>query len=213
MRKVALLLGRATYQEFVAAWPARGNDPFADRINSLPKFVVSKTLEQPEWNATVLDGDVVEEVRRLRQRPGGDLLVYGSRRLVNTLLDHDLIDDIRIWVHPIVVGEGERLFDHPVGKTLELADTTTFDTGVVVPCYKPTRSPARRHGRRRKPLTGGVLKACQRPRPCQSPGKERCAACRSPPPSTTAVKRPRRNRPHGTPGEQRARRQPARASR
>ncbi len=137
----ALLLGRATYQEFVAAWPSRANDRFADRMNSLPKFVVSKTLEQPEWNATVLDGDVVEEVRRLKQRPGGDLLVYGSRRLVNTLLDHNLIDDIRIWVYPIVVGEGERLFDHPVGKTLELADTTTFDTGVVVLCYQPVRSP------------------------------------------------------------------------
>jgi dihydrofolate reductase len=136
----ALLLGRATYQEFAAVWPSRTNDPFADRINSLPKFVVSKTLKQPEWNATVIDGDVVDEVRRLKQQPGGDLLIYGSRRLVNTLLDHDLIDDIRIWVYPIVVGEGEQLFDHPVGKTLKLVDTTTFDTGVVVLSYQPRRS-------------------------------------------------------------------------
>ena len=131
----ALLLGRATYQEFVAAWPSRTNDPFADRMNSLPKFVVSKTLEQPEWNATVIGGDVAEEVRRLKQQPGGDLLVYGSRQLVTTLLDRDLIDDIRIWVHPIVAGHGQRLFDRPARKTLNLVDTTTFDTGVVQLSY------------------------------------------------------------------------------
>jgi dihydrofolate reductase len=106
-------------------------------MNSLPKHVVSATLESPEWNATPLVGDIVEEVTKLKQLPGGDLLVYGSRQLVNTLLDHDLIDDIRIWIYPIVVGEGALLFDHPAAKALELVETKTFDTGVVVLRYQP----------------------------------------------------------------------------
>ena len=144
----ALLLGRRTYQEFITAWPYRTNDPFADRMNSLPKHVVSATLESPEWNATPLAGDIVEEVTKLKQLPGGDLLVYGSRQLVNTLLDHDLIDDIRIWIYPIVVGEGALLFDHPAAKTLELVETKTFDTGVVVLHYQPAGRNAEGSSRR-----------------------------------------------------------------
>jgi dihydrofolate reductase len=103
----ALLLGRTTYEEFVASWPARSGDPFTDRMNSLPKFVASTTLEEPlEWNATLLKGDVAEEVRKLQQLPGRDILIYGSGGLVATLMQHNLIDTYRIMLYPLVLGGG-----------------------------------------------------------------------------------------------------------
>jgi dihydrofolate reductase len=145
----ALLLGRTTYEGFAPAWSSRtaaddqpGEEGFVDRMNSLPKFVNSKTLEEPlAWNATLIKGNVAEEVSKLKQQPGQDILIYGSGELVNTLMQHDLIDEYRIWVHPVVLGSGKRLFedggDTPV---LRLVDTKTFSSGVVVLTYQPAQS-------------------------------------------------------------------------
>ena len=106
-----LLLGRVTYEEFVASWPLRSGDRFTDRINSLPKLVASTTLEEPlEWNATLLQGDVVEAVSNLKEQPGEDVLIYGSGALVNTLLAHNLIDQYRFMIYPLVLGTGKRFF-------------------------------------------------------------------------------------------------------
>ncbi len=134
----ALLLGRSTYQGFAASWPSRTGDDFAARMNSLPKYVVSSTLGGDlEWNnSRVIRGDVVAEVSRLKQQPGEDILLYGSNQLFNTLLDHGLIDDFRLWVFPLVLGSGKRLFrDGNELSKLRLVDATTFSTGVVVLCY------------------------------------------------------------------------------
>jgi len=133
----ALVLGRATYEAFVSSWPLRSGDDFSDRINSLPKYVASRTLRNPGWNASVIDGDVAEEVTNMKAQPGRDLLVYASGELVNTLMAHDLIDDYRIWVFPIVFGAGKRLFDRHDSKALKLVDTRSFDTGVVILSYTP----------------------------------------------------------------------------
>ena len=136
----ALLLGRVTYEGFAAAWPSRSGDEFSDRMNALPKHVVSTTLEEPlEWNnSTLIKGDVVEEVSRLKQQEGEDILVYGSADLTRTLMESDLIDEYRIWVEPVVVGSGKRLFEEQGGeKELELVDTTTFRTGAVILSYRP----------------------------------------------------------------------------
>ena len=111
MAAEALLLGRVTYEGFAAAWPSRTGD-FADKFNSMPKYVVSTTLEQPDWsNSTVIADDVPAAVAALRDGEGGDVLVNGSARLVSTLLEHDLIDELRLMVFPIVLGGGKRLFD------------------------------------------------------------------------------------------------------
>ncbi len=107
----ALLLGRVTYQGFAAAWPSMTDEEgFADRMNGLPKFVASTTLSDPQWNASLLEGDVAAEVSKLKQQPGQDILIYGSSGLVHTLMPHDLIDEYRIWVYPVIVGSGRRLF-------------------------------------------------------------------------------------------------------
>jgi dihydrofolate reductase len=99
----ALLLGRVTYEEFVASWPSRSGDPFSDRMNSLTKFVASTTLREPlEWNSTLLEGDVVDAVANLKQQTGDDILIYGSGALVNTLLSHNLIDEYRFMIYPVV---------------------------------------------------------------------------------------------------------------
>jgi dihydrofolate reductase len=135
----ALLLGRSTYETFAASWPSRAGDDFAGRMNSLPKYVVSSTLgDNLEWdNSRVIRGDAVAEVSKLKQQPGQDILLYGSNQLFNTLLDHGLIDDFRLWVFPLVLGSGKRLFhDGNEPGNLQLADTTTFSTGVVVLCYQ-----------------------------------------------------------------------------
>ena len=134
----ALLLGRVTYQGFAAAWPSREGE-FADKMNDMPKFVASTTLTELEWNSsTLLEGDVVEAVSKLKQENGGDILVAGSRTLVHTLMAHDLVDEYRIMLFPIVLGSGGRLFpDTPDKTVLKLVDTTTFDSGVVVHTYHP----------------------------------------------------------------------------
>src|SRR6266516_835325 len=107
----ALLLGRVTYEEFVASWPSRSGDPFTDRMNSLPKFVASRTLRQPlKWNSTLLKGDVAEQVRKLKQQAGENILIYGSGELVNTLMRRDLIDVFRIMLNQHALGSVRRLF-------------------------------------------------------------------------------------------------------
>src|SRR6478736_8754602 len=106
MESDALLLGRVTYEGFAAAWPSRDGE-FADKFNNMPKFVVSSTLEDPEWNnSTVLKGDVAEEVGKLKERQDGDVVVHGSPQLVQTLLEHDLVDELRLMVFPLVLGTG-----------------------------------------------------------------------------------------------------------
>ena len=136
----ALLLGRVTYQGFASAWPSVTDETgFADRMNTLPKFVVSTTLKELAWNnSRLIKANVAEEVYQLKQQPGQDILIAGSRQLVHTLMQHDLIDEYRLMVHPIVLGTGERLFDEETDKTvLKLTNSTTFPSGIVVLSYRP----------------------------------------------------------------------------
>ena len=139
----ALLLGRVTYEGFAAAWPSR-DDAFADKFNSMPKYVVSSTLEKADWNnTTVLRGDVVEEVSKLRQGPGGDIMVHGSRTLAQTLIEHDLVDELHLMVFPVVLGTGKRLFgDTSDKKPLRLIDAKTVGDGVSILTYEPAREKA-----------------------------------------------------------------------
>ena len=133
----ALLLGRVTYEGFAGAWPERSGD-FADKMNNMPKYVASTTLKDLEWNnSTLLEGDVPEAVAKLKQGDGGDMLVAGSRTLVHTLMEHDLVDEYRLMVFPVVLGSGRRLFpDTPDKTALKLVDTQAFDSGVVVNAYE-----------------------------------------------------------------------------
>jgi dihydrofolate reductase len=134
----SLLLGRKTYDGFSAAWPER-NGPFADKINSMPKHVVSSTLTDPEWeNTTVLSGDPVEQVAKLRDTDGGPILVNGSAQLVHALTEADLVDEYRAMVHPVLVADGLRMFPDPSDmKKLRLADVKAYDSGVAVLIYTP----------------------------------------------------------------------------
>jgi len=135
----ALLLGRVTYDEFVASWPLRSGDPFTDRMNSLPKFVASTTLQEPlEWNSTLLEGDVVEAVAKLKEQPGENILIYGSSALVNTLLAHKLIDEYRFMIYPLVLGTGKRFFKDGGDKTaLTLKRAETASGGVTMLVCEP----------------------------------------------------------------------------
>jgi dihydrofolate reductase len=139
----ALLLGRVTYEGFAAAWPAITDEAgFADKMNGMPKYVVSTTLERPEWNnTTVIKGDVAGEVSRLKQQ-AGDLLVTGSPTLIRTLMEHDLVDEYRLMVFPIVLGTGKRLFgDGSKLSTLRLVDAKPVGPdGVVVLTYERART-------------------------------------------------------------------------
>jgi dihydrofolate reductase len=131
----ALLLGRRTYEGFAAAWPSREGE-FADLFNSMPKYVVSSTLEDPEWtNTTVLGGDLVQEVRRLRELDG-DVVVHGSVQLAQALIANDLVDELRLMVFPVVLGRGKRLFGDPgAKKTLRLVDSKAVGDGVLILTY------------------------------------------------------------------------------
>jgi dihydrofolate reductase len=138
----ALLLGRKTYEGFAAAWPSRTDEVgFADKFNSMPKYVVSSTLEDPAWNnSTVLKGDVVEEVTRLREQLDGHIVVHGSAQLVQTLLEHDLVDELRLMVYPVVLGTGGRLFGETTDKKrLRLTDSKTVGDGITICIYEPAR--------------------------------------------------------------------------
>ncbi|WP_432166403.1 dihydrofolate reductase family protein [Streptomyces sp. bgisy031] len=132
----ALLLGRRTYEWFAARWPSR-TGAWAERLNALPKYVVSSTLVDPEWNnSTVLDGEVVAAVSKLKQELDGDIVVYASRRLVRTLLEHGLADELRLIVHPVVLGAGERLFGETGPElSLRLVDTRAVGDGLAALTY------------------------------------------------------------------------------
>ena len=134
----ALLLGRVTYEGFAAAWPSRDGE-FADKFNSMPKYVVSSTLGEPEWNnSTVLKGDVPEQVAKLKQEQEGDIVVHGSPQLVQTLIEHDLVDEYRLMLFPVVLGMGKRLFGATTDKKrLRLVDSKVVGDGVAILIYQP----------------------------------------------------------------------------
>jgi dihydrofolate reductase len=141
----ALLLGRVTFEGFAAAWPSMQGE-FADKFNNMPKYVVSSTLKEPGWtNSTVLTGDVIEEVSKLRNDAGGDLLVHGSAQLVQTLLEHDLVDEMRLMVFPVVLGRGKRLFGETSHKKrLKLADSRSVGDGIAILIYESADEDAKR---------------------------------------------------------------------
>ena len=140
----ALLFGRRTWQVMAAAWPERGGDPFSDRMNSIPKYVASRTLtpDDMRWGSTLLPADdVVGAVRRLRSQEGGDLLVMGSASLVRTLASDDLVDEYRLMIEPILLGGGKRIFpDDGRARPLKLVSAVTASTGVLVCRYQPDRA-------------------------------------------------------------------------
>jgi dihydrofolate reductase len=133
----ALLLGRVTYEGFADAWPSRDGE-FADKFNNMPKYVVSSTLEDPEWtNSTVIEGaDLTEAVARIKDEHDGDVVVHGSARLVQALLADDLVDELRLMVFPVVLGSGKRLFSETADKKrLQLVGTRTVGDGVLILTY------------------------------------------------------------------------------
>jgi dihydrofolate reductase len=134
----ALLLGRVTYDGFAKAWPGKKDEEgFADRMNNYPKYVVSKSLQNPEWNNThVITENIVQEIAKLKETEGKDILIYGSGQLVNTLLHLQLIDELHLLVYPIVLGKGKRLFKDESEAKLELVTSKTFSSGVVLLTYQ-----------------------------------------------------------------------------
>jgi class 3 adenylate cyclase/dihydrofolate reductase len=136
----AILLGRVTYEIFAAFWPTAPNDDgFADRMNSIPKYVVSGSLRTAGWrNSIIIGGNPAEKIAELKQQPGGDILLFGSADLLNSLIKHDVIDEYRLMVFPVVLGSGKRLFRDATDVThLQLADSRTFESGVTVLTYRP----------------------------------------------------------------------------
>jgi len=135
----ALLLGRITYQGLAAAWPG-ATGAYGERINRMPKYVPTTTLQEAEWNATLIKDNVVEEVTRLKQESGQDILIFGSVELIHSLMQEDLIDEYRLMVFPIIVGNGKRLFHgESQQKAFKLVQSQTFGSGVVVLTYEPNR--------------------------------------------------------------------------
>jgi dihydrofolate reductase len=136
MSSDALLLGRVTYEGFAAAWPSREGE-FADKFNTMPKYVVSSTLEEPEWNnSTVLKGDLADEVTKLRDKHEGDVVVHGSATLVQALIEHDLVDELRLMMFPVVLGTGKRLFGETSDKKrLRLVESKLVGDGVAILVY------------------------------------------------------------------------------
>ena len=137
----SLLLGRKTYEGFAAAWPTRDrSDPFTDKINSMRKFVVSSTLSDPEWeNTTVLSGDALEEVAKLKESEEEPILINGSAQLVHALAEADMVDEYRAMVHPVLIADGLRMFPDPDAlKKLKLADAKAYESGVALLIYTPT---------------------------------------------------------------------------
>jgi dihydrofolate reductase len=136
----AMLLGRVTYEQMAAYWSNQsGGTPMVDYLNSVPKFVVSTTLDDVEWqNSTLIEGNVAEEIIKLKQQPGKDIAILGSGTFVRSLLQDDLLDELRLIIHPLVLGSGKRLFeDRGDRKALELVDSKTFATGVLYLTYQP----------------------------------------------------------------------------
>jgi dihydrofolate reductase len=133
----ALLLGRKTYEGFAAAWPSREGE-FADKFNSMPKYVVSSTLREPEWNnSTVLDGDLAEETAKLRASTQGDIVVHGSAQLVQALIEQDLVDELRLMVYPVLLGSGKRLFAETGDKKpMRLSSAKPVGDGITILTYE-----------------------------------------------------------------------------
>jgi dihydrofolate reductase len=139
----SLLLGRVTYQGFAAAWPTRDGE-FADKMNTMPKHVVTTTLKHLDWkNSSIINHHVEAEVAKLKKGTGGPILVAGSRTLVRTLMEHSLVDEYRLMVFPVILGSGRRLFQESKDKiTLQLSETQAFPTGVIIQTYRPAEQQA-----------------------------------------------------------------------
>lgn len=141
MMSDALLLGRVTYEGFAAAWPERTDDAgFADRMNNVNKYVVSTTLKDPTWNnSTVIAEDVADEIAKLKQQDGQDILVAGSATLIKSLMRDNLVDEFQLLVYPVVLGHGKRLFADGVGTSLKLVESRPYDSGVVLVRYQAVK--------------------------------------------------------------------------
>jgi dihydrofolate reductase len=141
MASDAQLLGRVTYEGFAAAWPTMtGTGDFGERMNNMPKYVVSTTLEHANWtNSHLIKGNVVEEITKLKQQPGNDLLVAGSAKLTQFLIENDLVDQYHLLVYPIVVGKGKRLFQDGMAAKLKLVEAKVFSSGTIAQIYQPAR--------------------------------------------------------------------------
>jgi class 3 adenylate cyclase/dihydrofolate reductase len=135
----AILLGRTTYQIWAAFWPTAGDDRFSERMNSIPKYVVSRTLDRAEWNnTTLITGDVATEIEKLKAQPGGDILCFGSAQLLTELMAHRLVDEYRLSIYPVVLGSGKHLFRDRIDQHyLRLVSTRVFPTGIVLLTYQP----------------------------------------------------------------------------
>lgn len=132
----ALVLGRATYDIFIASWPLRSGDPLTDRMNSMPKHVASRTLSDTTWNTSLLEGDAVEAVAQLKEQPGdGTLLKYGTGDFSRQLVEKGLVDELHLWFFPVVAGEGDRLLEGLPLTHVKLRETTRFGSGIVVNVY------------------------------------------------------------------------------
>ena len=139
----ALLMGRRTYESFAEAWPSQAGD-YADRINSMKKYVASTTLDKADWtNSTVINGDLVEEVTKIKELPGKDILMFGFGPVARTLLQHDLLDEIRLWIHPVLVGAGspsDLIFREGTVSRMNLVENKTLASGIVILSYQPVAS-------------------------------------------------------------------------
>ncbi len=136
----ALLLGKNTYEGFAAYWPNQTGDGFADPINKMPKYVVSKSLQKAQWNNSHILRDVPKDVAALKESDGGDVLVYGSATLVKSLIHQDLVDELRLMVHPLIIGGGLRLFDDKLElKQFELKHSHAFENGILILEFQPMR--------------------------------------------------------------------------
>jgi dihydrofolate reductase len=133
-----LLLGRKTYEIFAAHWPY-SDEPGAEQLNQARKYVASRTLNRVDWNnSTLIKGDVVQEIRKLKEQNGPEIQVHGSSNLIQTLLENNLIDELHVWIFPVVIGEGKRLFDQgTIPSSLKLTDSKTSSTGVILATYVP----------------------------------------------------------------------------
>src|SRR5947209_11634619 len=141
----ALLLGRVTYEGFAAAWPSRkDSEGFADKFNSMPKYVASRTLKTLDWNNShLIKGDVAAGVAKLKQEPGQDIVIHGSPTLIRSLMPHNLIDEFRLLVYPITLERGKRLFDESTQANLKLAESKSYGTGVVKLVYRHADQPGK----------------------------------------------------------------------
>lgn len=139
----ALIMGRRTYEGFAPVWPTRSGDPASDHINAMPKYVVSSTLRDPEWtNTTVIADDPVGAIRALKEEPGKDIVQYGFGQLSHALVEHDLLDELRLWFHPLLVGKGgpdDLLYSDNKLTAFELVDTTLLANGIVILSYRVAR--------------------------------------------------------------------------